>query len=94
MCCGLIKPDIIFFGEMLNQESLEKAVDECSKADLMVVIGSSLVVQPAATLPCYTLKNNGKLVIINNMPTPLDSYSYLKYDSLEEVFNYLNSNLL
>ena len=94
VCCGLVKPDIIFFGEMMDEEATERAFEECSKADLIVVIGTSLVVQPAATLPCYTLKNGGKLVIVNNMQTPLDRFACLKYESLEEVFAYLNENLL
>lgn len=89
-CGGLIKPDITFFGEMLDQDAFERAIDVSSKADLLVVIGSSLVVQPAATLPLLSLKAGGKLVIINNMPTPLDDHAYLRYDELGEVFEYLS----
>lgn len=88
-CGGLVKPDIVFFGEMLDQNTLEQAFSESSKADLMVVIGSSLVVHPAASLPLNTAKHGGRLVIINNMPTPLDNYAYLQYTDLENVFRYL-----
>lgn len=88
-CGGLIKPDIIFFGEELNRDMLDRAIDVSSKADLFVVTGSSLVVQPAASLPVFSVRNGGKLVIINNMSTPLDSYSHLKYRELEDVFRYL-----
>ncbi|MGB3907354.1 MAG: NAD-dependent protein deacylase [Methanomethylovorans sp.] len=93
-CGGLVKPDIIFFGEMLDQNILSQAISESLKADLMVVIGSSLVVQPAASLPLNTIKHGGRLVIINNMPTPLDEYAYLRYPDLEEVFKYLKKRLL
>ncbi|MEZ5335322.1 MAG: NAD-dependent protein deacylase [Methanolobus sp.] len=89
-CKGLIKPDIIFFGEMLNQDSFNRAINVSATADLFVIIGSSLVVQPAASLPMLSLKAGGKLVIINNMPTPLDGYANLKYDDLGEIFNYLS----
>ncbi|WP_292471080.1 NAD-dependent protein deacylase [Methanolobus sp.] len=89
-CSGLIKPDITFFGEMLDEDAFTKAVDASSDADLFVVIGSSLVVQPAASLPMLSLKTGAKLVIINNMSTPLDVYAYLKYDELGDVFNYLS----
>ncbi|MDG6244110.1 MAG: NAD-dependent protein deacylase [Methanolobus sp.] len=89
-CGGLIKPDIVFFGEMLDQNEFTKAVEASSQADLLIVIGSSLVVQPAASLPLYSLRSGGKLVIVNNMPTPLDKYAYLKYKELGSVFNYLS----
>ncbi|MBP1908368.1 SIR2 family NAD-dependent protein deacylase [Methanolobus bombayensis] len=92
-CNGLIKPDITFFGEMLDESAITNAMGASSKADLFVVIGSSLVVHPAASLPLYSLKRGGKLVIVNNMPTPLDGYAYLKYDELGDFFNHLSSYL-
>ncbi len=88
-CKGLIKPDITFFGELLDEHALKSAIENSSKADLFVVIGSSLVVQPAASLPLYSLKSGGKLVIINNMSTPLDTYAHLKYAELGDFFDYL-----
>ncbi|SDF92042.1 NAD-dependent deacetylase [Methanolobus vulcani] len=90
-CNGLIKPDITFFGEMLDETAITNAITVSSKADLFVVIGSSLVVQPAASLPLYSLKRGGKLVIVNNMATPLDGYAHLKYDELGNFFNQLSS---
>ncbi|SFM27770.1 SIR2 family NAD-dependent protein deacylase [Methanolobus profundi] len=91
-CGGLIKPDITFFGEMLDQDAFTRAMDASAKADLFVVIGSSLVVHPAATLPMLALKGGGKLVIVNNMETPLDGHAYLRYDDLGEVFEYLSDH--
>jgi len=93
-CGGLIKPDITFYGEMLDQETLDAAIKEVSEADVLIVIGSSLVVQPAASLPLYTLENDGKLVIVNNMPTPLDRYAHLRYNDLQDVFQYIEKALL
>ncbi|MBN2109930.1 MAG: NAD-dependent deacetylase [Methanosarcinaceae archaeon] len=90
-CRGLIKPNITFFGEMLDQKAIMKAVAESTLADLFVVIGSSLVVHPAASLPLYSVRNNGKLVIVNNMPTPLDEYAVLNYNDLGTFFGYIDS---
>ncbi|AKB85366.1 NAD-dependent protein deacylase [Methanococcoides methylutens] len=92
-CGGLIKPDVVFYGEMLEHDVIEKAIEESSRADLIIVLGSTLVVQPAATLPLYTLDHGGELVIVNNMPTPLDDYARSRYDDLVEVFNYLNEEM-
>lgn len=92
-CGGLVKPDIVFFGEMLDQNSFSQAISESSQADLMVVIGSSLVVHPAASLPLNAIKHGCRLVIVNNMPTPLDEYAYLRYTDLEEVFRYLEKEI-
>lgn len=89
-CGGIIKPRITFFGELLHEASINNAVREAEKADLMLVLGSSLLVQPAASIPLYTLRNGGKLVIINNMPTPLDACAEKRYDSLEECFELLS----
>ncbi|MDK2891855.1 Sir2 family NAD-dependent protein deacetylase [Methanohalophilus sp.] len=75
-CGGLIKPDIIFYGELLEKNTIEKALEEASRADLIITIGTSLVVQPAASLPLYCLDNGGKIIIINNMDTPLEWYKY------------------
>ncbi|NLL13174.1 MAG: NAD-dependent deacetylase [Fibrobacter sp.] len=91
-CQGVIKPDIIFFGEMLDAEKLNKAVQEASKADLILVLGSSLVVQPAASLPLYT-REHGSLVIVNDMPTPLDEIAEARYNDLERVFTVLREKI-
>lgn len=92
-CGGIVKPEIIFFGENLNERALDNALAEASKADLMLVLGSTLVVQPAASLPLYTLQRGGKLVIVNNMETPLDEAAFLRFDDLEEVFSFIEKKL-
>lgn len=88
-CGGVLKPAITFFGESLPVEALREATEEAQEADLMLVLGTSLTVHPAASLPEYTLRRGGEIVIINNMPTPLDRRAALHFDELEEVFSRL-----
>ena len=72
-CQGLLKPDVIFFGEALPEETLQNATYEAYSCDLMLVIGSSLVVYPAAYMPRYAKDAGAGLVIINREETPYDS---------------------
>lgn len=71
-CHGILKPTAVFFGEPLPQPVLEEASRRSSKADLFIVIGSTLVVYPAAYMPVYAVQAGAKLVIINLSPTPMD----------------------
>lgn len=70
-CGGVFKPDITFFGEMLPEKAWQGAVEAISKADLLLVIGTSLVVHPAAYLPEHR-RSEAKVVVINRDPTYLD----------------------
>lgn len=88
-CGGLIKPEITFFGERLPEAAILEAFDTASRADLLLVLGSSLTVHPAADLPRQTLRSGGQLVIVNDQPTPLDESARLKYSDLESVFRFL-----
>lgn len=72
VCGGRLRGATILFGETLPQDALHAAVLAARDADLMLVIGSSLIVQPAARLPQVTVASGGRLAIINNEPTPLD----------------------
>ena len=92
-CGGILKPDITFFDESLPEKALRKAMEESEKADLMLVLGTSLWVYPAAGLPARTLDSGGDIIIINNMKTPLDSMAKLLYRDLEEVFTFISSSL-
>ncbi|WP_299028402.1 NAD-dependent deacylase [uncultured Thermanaerothrix sp.] len=71
-CRAFLKPDIVLFEEMLPIEAWEEALAHCEKADLLLVIGSSLEVMPAAQLPLYTLEHGGRIVINTLSPTYLD----------------------
>lgn len=71
-CSGLLKPDAVFFGEPLPEETLEEAFREARRADLVLVVGSSLSVYPAAYIPEYAWRRGARLAIVNLEPTPLD----------------------
>ena len=72
VCHGILKPNAVFFGEPLPQEVLEEATLRSSNSDLFIVIGSTLVVYPAAYMPIYAHQAGAKLVIINLSSTPMD----------------------
>lgn len=83
-CGGLIKPDIVFYGENLDEHLIEKAHSVMSSVDLTIVLGSSLVVNPVASLPLLTLYGGGKVVIVNRDRTYLDSKAAFVFDDLAE----------
>lgn len=92
-CGRTLKPDITFFGEALPKQALDEAIEEARKADLMLVLGSSLLVHPAAGLPERTLRAGGKIVIVNEQSTPLDGSATLRFADLEETFRMLMEEL-
>jgi len=92
-CGKVLKPAITFFGESLPIEALREATEEAQKSDLMLVLGTSLTVYPAASMPQYTLSRGGEIIIVNNMPTPLDGRAAMRFDDLGGVFSALNSLL-
>jgi NAD-dependent deacetylase len=71
-CGGILKPDVIFFGEQLPHSILESATYASRHCELFVVVGSSLVVHPAAYMPLYAKEGGAKLAIINMEETPCD----------------------
>ena len=71
-CGGMLKPDTVLFGEPLPQDALKEAQLISQSCDVFLVLGSSLVIYPAAQLPIIAKQNNAKLAIINIDPTPLD----------------------
>ncbi len=75
LCGGILKPDAVFFGEMLPQQILADSAEISRQSDLFIVIGSTLVVYPAAYMPVYALEAGAKLIIINLSETPLDQYA-------------------
>jgi NAD-dependent deacetylase len=71
-CGGYLKPDTISFGQNLDGTVLAKATSLSNKADFFMVIGSTLLVQPACLLPQYAKQNKAFLVLINLSPTQYD----------------------
>lgn len=88
-CNRALKPDITFFGEALPSTTINKAIEASQNADLMLVLGSSLTVYPAASLPEHALQHGAKLVIINEQPTHLDRLAHLHLSDLQTSFEYL-----
>ena len=74
-CGAVIRPDIVFYGEGLNMDTVYGALNAISQAEVLIVAGSSLIVQPAAGLLDYYEGN--KMVIINDQPTPYDGRANL-----------------
>lgn len=71
-CKGLLRPDVVLFGEGLPESALATAMQLSKSADFFVVLGSSLTVSPANLFPAWAVGQGAKLLIINNEPTHLD----------------------
>ena len=78
-CGGLVKLDTVFFGEALPQKELATAIESARRCQLMLAIGSYLVVYPIASLPTIAKQSGAKLIIINQEPTPFDSVADLVF---------------
>ena len=83
-CGGAYKPDITFFGESLPERAFVRSQELAMRADVMLVLGTSLTVFPAAGLPRLTLQKGGKVFIVNAQPTPLDDFAVARYPDLLE----------
>ncbi|MFA5629404.1 MAG: Sir2 family NAD-dependent protein deacetylase [Dehalococcoidales bacterium] len=71
-CGGILKANVVFFGEPLPEDILNEAIKRACSSDLMIVIGSGLTVYPASYIPAYAVNSGSNLVIINLTPTPFD----------------------
>lgn len=79
-CGGAVKPDVVLFGELLPAAAMARAQELAESADLMLCVGSSLVVHPVAGLPELTLRRGGRLAIVTKGSTPYDSEAALTMD--------------
>ena len=85
-CGGIIKPDVVLYGESLDSKVMAGAAQAIDQADLLIVGGTSLVVYPAAGFVANY--RGGQLVLINRAPTPYDNRAdYLFRDSIGELFS-------
>lgn len=88
-CGGIIKPDVVLYEEALDNSVIDKAINYITKADVLIVGGTSLSVYPAAGLINYYKGN--KLVLINKTPTPMDSKANFIFNaSMGEVLKEVN----
>jgi len=72
-CGAILKPGTVLFGEPLPRTALDTALETSKNCDMFLVLGSSLVVYPAASMPRLAKKNGAALVIVNLDPTPMDT---------------------
>jgi NAD-dependent deacetylase len=79
-CGEVLKPDVVFFDELLPDEAIDRAYELAGKARLLLVVGSSLEVWPVAELPLVTLRAGGKVVVVNDGPTSVDDRATLKIE--------------
>jgi len=88
-CGGILRPDAVFFGETIPAEAMRRSRQTAIDCDLMLVVGTSAVVQPAAMIPIIAKDNGAKIVEINPERTPLtgEISDYLIMGEAGEVMN-------
>jgi NAD-dependent deacetylase len=82
-CDGVLKPDVVLFGEQLPEAELQRAREHARSTDVMLAVGSSLTVQPAASLPRMARRAGATLVVVNLESTPVSSVA--EYDIRADV---------
>jgi NAD-dependent deacetylase len=80
-CGAVLKPDVVFFGELMPVDAMDRALQLAREAALLLVVGSSLEVYPVAGLPEDALRAGARLAIVNRGPTPYDRRADLKIDA-------------
>jgi NAD-dependent deacetylase len=79
-CGEPLKPDVVLFGELLDDAAMTRAGALAAGADLMLCVGSSLEVYPAAGLPELTLEAGGRIAVITKSETPFDRFAAVRLD--------------
>lgn len=93
-CGSLLRPHVVWFGESLSSSVLHEAFLLSSNCEVMFVVGTSAVVQPAASLPLSASEAGAKIVEINPDPTPLTSYSDFSFrGKAGEVLPFIDEKL-
>jgi len=94
-CSGILKPDTISFGQAMPEDKMAQSLMHARNCDLCIVLGSSLVVYPAASVPIQAVDNGAKLMIINRDETPLDSHAVLTiHDSVAKTLGQIMEKVL
>lgn len=73
-CGSILRPDVVWFGEPLPQDVWTDAIVHAQSCDVMIIVGTSLVVSPANSLPLYAKQNGATLIEVNPEPTSLSEY--------------------
>jgi NAD-dependent deacetylase len=93
-CAEILKPDVVFFDELLPPEAIDRAYELAEEARLLLVVGSSLEVHPVAELPRTTLDAGGQVAVVNRTPTWVDRRAALRLDGTAgEVLEDVMKNL-
>ena len=74
-CGGVVKPDIVFFGELLPADTVAASRWQVDRADVMLVAGSSLEVAPVSQLPMCVIDRGGRVIVVNYTPTYIDPWA-------------------
>lgn len=88
-CNGILRPDAVFFGEMIPTDALRRSREIALDCDVMLVVGTSAVVQPASLMPVIAKESGSKVIEINPEPTPLtgETSDYLIKSEAGEAMN-------
>ncbi len=85
-CGGMLRPDVVWFGEALPEEAMQSAWEATRKCEMFFTIGTSALVQPAASLPYIALQAGAYVVEINTTPTPIsDQVDYVLVGRAGEI---------
>jgi NAD-dependent deacetylase len=79
-CGSVLKPDVVFFGELLPQAAIDRAYELARSTGVLLVVGSQLEVWPVSLLPDETVQAGGEVAIVNKGPTAFDTRARLKID--------------
>jgi NAD-dependent deacetylase len=94
-CNGILRPNAVFFGEMIPTDALWRSREIASDCDVMLVVGTSAMVQPASLMPVIAKESGAKVIEINPAPTPLtgEISDYLIKSKAGEAMNQIIQEL-
>jgi NAD-dependent deacetylase len=93
-CSGILKPDTVSFGQAMPEDKMVRSLRHAQECDLCIVLGSSLVVYPAASVPALAAECGARLMIINRDETPLDRQAALTiHDSVAKTLGQITENI-
>ncbi|AQT68292.1 NAD-dependent protein deacetylase [Anaerohalosphaera lusitana] len=86
-CGGLIRPDLVFFGDLIPEDAISRSQELATTCDVLLIMGTSLAVYPAASIPVLADQSGAKIVIVNKGPTELDHIADYRYEVGLEAFS-------
>jgi len=95
VCGGILKPDVVYFGERLPDRALERAIAAATDGDVLLAVGTTLTVQPVASLAALAAESGAEVIIVNAEPTPYDRIAdRVVREPIEEALPALVAELL